>query len=320
METPFWQDLPSGKHQRRCIVDGDLGFEVFIWRGENADEKVLLINGATHGDEWEGPIALTEWANTWHPNHLRGTVVMVPVLNEAAFFACRRESPLDGGNLARVFPGDPQGTPTQRIAHVFETQFIAHAGYYADFHSAGATYEIWPWAGYVMTEDEAILETQRRMASCFPSTWHWGSAYLPGRTISAACEHNVPAIYLECQGKGGVDEGDLEILRAGIDNLTKHLGFIDGETELHEPDGVRESSGGEEGHLQVENPAPCDGILTQIMPVGARIEKGELLATVQPLDGSSPQEVHSPKTGRIVMTRRFRAVTKDDALAAVVEI
>jgi predicted deacylase len=320
MHTPFWQDLPAGFHRKRCIIDGELGFEVFVWRGEDAGNKALLLNGATHGDEWEGPTFLTELAQQFRPEDLSGTIVAVPVLNEAAFFACQRCSPLDEKNLARVFPGDENGTPTEKLAHAWQTRFIAHASFYVDLHSAGAPHEIFPWAGYVMHNDAEVLQAQRRMSACFPKLWHWGTPYLPGRTISAASENNVPAIYLELQGKGGCEESDLNIIRSGFENIVKAFGFVHGEPQLHQPTGLRESTQGEEGHLQVENPAPCDGILTRIVEAGTRVEAGEVLAVVQPLDGSAAREVRAAEAGRAVMVRRFRAVCKGDALAVIVDI
>jgi predicted deacylase len=320
MSTPFWKDLPAGFHQRRYFIAGDIGFEVFIWRGDDADSRVLLLNGATHGDEWEGPTFLTELATHFRPEKLNGTIVAVPVLNEGAFFACNRVAPSDQKNLARVFPGSENGAPTEKLAHAWQTQFIQHANFYVDIHSAGAPHEIWPWAGYVMHEDAGVLETQRKMASCFPNMWHWGTPYLPGRTISAACENNVPAIYLELQGKGGCEAGDLEIIREGFANIVKTLGFVPGEPKQYAPTGLRESTQGEEGHLQVENPAPCDGILTQIVEAGKRVHEGETLAIVQPLDGGAPREVLAAHAGRAVMVRRFRAVREGDALAVIVDI
>ena len=94
---------------------GGVGFDAFIWRGEPG--PVLLVNGATHGDEYEGPTLLRTWAEHWRPRRLVGTVVFVPVLNEAAFFAGQRCAPVDGANLARVFPGQANGSPTERLAH-----------------------------------------------------------------------------------------------------------------------------------------------------------------------------------------------------------
>jgi predicted deacylase len=171
-----------------------------------------------------------------------------------------------------------------------------------------------------MHEDAGVLQTQRKMGSCFPNVWHWGTPYLPGRTISAAKENSVPAIYLELQGKGGVESSDLEIIREGFANIIKTFGFVSGEPKHYAPAGLRESTLGQEGHLQVENPAPCDGLLMQIVESGKRVLEGEILAVVQPLDGGAPREVLAAHPGRAVMVRRFRALKKDDALAVIVDI
>ncbi len=130
---------------------------------------MLLVNGATHGDEYEGPTLLRTWAERWRPRRLAGTVVFVPVLNEAAFFAGQRCAPVDGANLARVFPGKANGSPTERLAHLFDTQLLAQCTHYADLHSAGAAYHLKPWTGYV-THRGAINRTQRAMAACFDTT------------------------------------------------------------------------------------------------------------------------------------------------------
>jgi predicted deacylase len=46
-----------------------------------------------------------------------GTLLMVPVCNMATYATAIRNSPVDGLNLARVFPGSETGTLTQRIAY-----------------------------------------------------------------------------------------------------------------------------------------------------------------------------------------------------------
>ena len=144
--------LRPGFHHRRLERDG-VGFEVFVWRGEPG--PVLLVNGATHGDEYEGPTLLRQWVEDWKPTGLRGTVALVPVLNEPAFFAAQRCSPLDGLNLARVFPGSRRGKPTQRLACLFDEQLLAQSTHYIDLHSAGATYGLDPWGATAPTWKKA---------------------------------------------------------------------------------------------------------------------------------------------------------------------
>lgn len=320
MQAPFWAKWKPGRYHRRLkYAGGKLGFEAHIWRGEQPG-PVLLLNGATHGDEYEGPTLLNEMAANWNPSDLRGTVIAVPVLNEPAFFAGRRDTPLDGKNLARVFPGDPEGIPTEQLAYTFRTKLIAHATHYADFHSAGAAYEIWPWVGYCMVDDATILETQRHMARCFSNFWCWGSAYLPGRTLSAAWEHRVPAIYVECQGRGTVEQKDLKQLRQGLNRLLLALEILPGKVQLKPHAVVRESATRNEGYLQIDHPAPFDGLLTSIIRVGTPLKQGDLIGTVQPLNGKAAKEVLAARGGRAVFVRRQRSVRKGDALATVVPI
>jgi predicted deacylase len=61
--------LSPGFHHRRFEARRT-GFDAFIWRG--GPGPVLLLNGATHGDEYEGPTLLREWAERWRPKRLNG--------------------------------------------------------------------------------------------------------------------------------------------------------------------------------------------------------------------------------------------------------
>ena len=318
MNPPFWSKLKHGFHHRRIRADKTgPGFEVFVWRGRQPG-PTLLMNAATHGDEYEGPTVLSKMARAWRPKNLRGTVILVPVLNENAFFAGRRESGVDGRNLARVFPGKPNGTPTERLAYLFRTRLLRHADLYVDFHSAGVLFNLIPWVGYCMTADPVILEKQRKMAQCFDRFWCWGTPYLPGRTLSAAYEHRVPGLYMECKGRGDVDPADLQNLERGVQRLLRAFDFIPGRVKLRRQRITRESATANEGHLQIDHPSPCDGIMMSLIKLGARVRHGEVIGEVQPLPGGAPRFVRANRSGRVVLIRRQRSLRKGDTLAVVV--
>lgn len=314
--SEFWKTLPSGFHRRR-VGGRTCGFEAFVWRGDRPG-LTLLLNGATHGDEYEGPTVLTEMARSWRPRNLRGAVIAVPVLNENAFLAGRRESPSDGKNLARVFPGKSTGSHTERLAHLFRTRVLQHVDLYMDFHSAGSVYEIEPWVGYCVVGDPRIMETQRKMARCFDRFWCWGSAYLPGRTISAAWEHCVPSIYSESHGRGDLLPRDVTDLRRGIERMLVAFGFLPGRVALKRHRVTRESTSKNEGYLQLDHPSPCDGLIMSLVKLGAHVKRGRVVAEVQPLDGRRSRIVRTVKTGRVVFVRRQRSIRKGEAIATVV--
>src|SRR5215207_2637647 len=78
---------------------GNLMIPISVVR--NGAGPTALLTGANHGDEYEGPIALTELALSLAPHQVNGRVIIVPFRNAPAFRAGRRLSPADGLNLNR---------------------------------------------------------------------------------------------------------------------------------------------------------------------------------------------------------------------------
>lgn len=310
-----WGSLPEGIHQLRIGTRRN-GFDATAWVGRPG--PTLLVNGATHGDEYEGPTFLTGLAETWKPKQLLGTVVAVPVLNEPAFFAGTRNHPEDNGNLARVFPGDAKGSASAKLAALFLKKAIRFADYYLDFHSAGVSYEILPWVGFMTLEDAANNEIQKKMASCFSNLWCWESPYLAGRTISAAAELNIPHLYTESVGAGGVTARDLQDLESGFFSVLRLLGFIKGKYQPSKNWKYRATTDVDEAHLQLHHPSPFQGIFIQKKTVGEKVRKNQILGFVHRLDGSRREPIKASSTGLIVTIRRKRSVERGEALATIV--
>ena len=305
--------LPVGFQRRRIARDG-VGFEAFIWRG--GPGPVLLVNGATHGDEYEGPTLLQQWVQHWKPKGLRGTVVFVPVLNEVAFFAGARCRPDDGANLARSFPGKRRGTPTERLARLFDEQMLAQATHYVDFHSAGAANRLRPWVGYVTGMTAQVDRAQRAMSACFDRFWCWSGPFLPGRTLSAAALRRVPAIYTECQGAGDVAAVDLAALDLGLRRLLIVLGLLAGKKPRLRRQLTRLTRSARETHLQVHHQAPHDGLYLPTIRLDQKLRRGAPLGAVHQLDGTRTI-VRAEQSGRVVLVRLQRSVHRGDALAVL---
>ncbi|KAF7961622.1 hypothetical protein AWV80_31285 [Cupriavidus sp. UYMU48A] len=86
----------------------------------NGEGPCVLLMSGTHGDEYEGQVALTRLVRSLSYKKIRGQIIILPMANYPAAKAGLRVSPLDEGNLNRMFPGDVGGSPTQMIAHFIE--------------------------------------------------------------------------------------------------------------------------------------------------------------------------------------------------------
>ena len=121
---------------------------------KNGKGPTVLFTGANHGDEYEGPVALFDLANHINAEEISGRVIIIPGMNYPAFKAGKRTSPIDGGNMNRVFPGNPEGTFTEKIADYFNRTLLPMADYVVDFHSGGKTLDFLPFCCAHVLDDK----------------------------------------------------------------------------------------------------------------------------------------------------------------------
>ena len=97
----------------------------------------LLVQGAIHGSEIIGSMAILNFIKKLDPRGLRGNIIAVPVVNRMGFELSDRGSKIDGKDISRLFPGNPKGSVSDQVAYVYFEEVIRQANVMIDFH-AGA--------------------------------------------------------------------------------------------------------------------------------------------------------------------------------------
>jgi len=278
----------------------------------------LLIFGGVHGDEFEPMAAIRRLAEKVTPAELHGTLTLVPVVNEPAFLRGQRVAE-DGLDLARTFPGRPDGSITERIAHAASEQIRA-ADYFIDLHTGGTTMAVLPLAGYMLHPDRGVLDRQRRMARAFNLPVVWGtSTELHGRSLSIARDANVPAIYAEYQGAAVCSADGVDSYVAGCLSVMAELAMIDGRQRVKAAQVVVEDPRPESGHLQIKNPSPMTGFFEPTVRLGQQVTVGELLGSVSDSLSQHVEQIHARQSGLILLLRTFARVLAGDSLAVILE-
>lgn len=131
----------------------------------------LVAFGANHGNEVEGPFAIRRVMDLIDPAAVTGRIILVPVLNPAAFRAGARDSVLDDRvNLNRAFVPGAGVTPgiagiTHRIAAFVRAAIWPQVHVVLDLHSGGEVARFVPLASFHEVDDPAqaleIEETAR---------------------------------------------------------------------------------------------------------------------------------------------------------------
>jgi predicted deacylase len=268
---------------------------------------VLVVSGGVHGDEYEGPLTITRLFRELEPSQLSGTFVGLVVANTPAFDAGTRISPIDGLNLARVFPGDPHGSVTRQIAYWMGERLIGQADFYIDLHSSGSDMEMPQMIGYLDTAPVADL--QKRVAEAFHAQVLWEHPPPPvksgvGATTYYAYEHNIPAIYTECPASRRVSLPDVNVYQRGVRNAMRVLGMLPGGLEGQKSTYHLYGSGNWEKGNAVEN----SGYFLPQRKLLEWVEKGDLLGTVSDLAGNLLEEVRAHTAGYVVMRRLLPTV------------
>jgi len=200
----------------------------FICIANGSGPTVLLMAG-NHGDEYEGQIALLKLSRMLAAEQVQGRIIILPAANFPAAMAGRRISPIDGGNLNRSFPGDPNGSPTQMIAHFIESRLLPLSDYVIDIHSGGSSLHYKPTILARLSTPSDKWKVMLRSLKAFGAPFGLLFRALEGedRTMSAAAErHRVVYLCPELGGSGTVSRASLSLAEEGLRRCLASFGII----------------------------------------------------------------------------------------------
>jgi uncharacterized protein len=119
----------------------DVGIDGVLLRGQGASPLIAVVAGV-HGDEYDGIHACVELSRSIDLSTLTASLILVPIVNKKAFEAQQRRTPVDGIDLNRVFPGDPLGTFSERLAKLVFDEIVCEADFVISLHGWSQTGEV----------------------------------------------------------------------------------------------------------------------------------------------------------------------------------
>lgn len=302
-------------HSRDDSAWGSLMISITV--AKNGDGPTALLTGANHGDEYEGPLALVELAANIQADALMGRVIIIPFMNMPAFTAGTRTSPIDAGNMNRVFPGRPDGSITEKIADYFQRYLLPMADIVLDFHSGGKTLDFLPFAA------SHILEDKEQQARCCAARDAFNAPFSmqmleiesAGMYDDAVEGMGKTFVTTELGGAGTSTPQTVEIARKGVRNLLIHAGIMQGNLSI-----------GPTRHLVQDDDdcfhfSPISGMIEFVKTLGDPVAKGDLLARIwdSTRTGVTPVEIHSKLDGILAVRHTYGLIQHGDCLAVLAQ-
>jgi predicted deacylase len=313
------------------VATGDADLEVDELRGSAGPTVVLL--GGVHGDEPEGVLAARRVAGLLGGVALAGAVRVLAVAHPPAHAAAARCSPADGGDLARAFPGDRSGPPTARVAAAISEAVLGDADLLIDLHSAGRVGAMPLFCGFLAGGDPVVAARSQAAARAFAAPLTWAhDAIGPGRSLTAAAQRGIPAIYVEAGGGGEVRGVELDAMVRGTLAVLAAWGLLDAETAaalaaiatpsapLAGATDARLVVRGGSGDLDRSRVAAAAGTLVTRVRVGERVASGATLADLVDDRGRWLEAVTTAHDGIVMFLRREARVAAGDAVALVAPV
>ena len=285
----------------------------------SGEGPTVLLTGGDHGDEYEGPVALSKLASDLRAHDVRGRAIIVPFMNYPAFRTGTRTSPIDAGNLNRSFPGKPDGTVTEKIVDYFQRYLRPLADYVLDIHAGGRTLDFVPFAAVHVLDDKA------EQARCEAAMEAFGAPYSMrlleldsvGMFDTAVEQAGKVFVSTELGGGSASTAKSVAIASRGVRGILRYAGILDGDeqsgmerrttTLLEIPDGSCYITG------------EHDGLLEMCRDLGEAVTCGDVLARVYDTSrtGVPAVEYRAWRDG-IVAARHFPGLVKVGDTVAVV--
>jgi len=260
-----------------------------------------FVSAAIHGDEINGVEIIRRLLGLKTLQRLRGTLLLVPVVNVHGFLDRSRYLP-DRRDLNRCFPGHPTGSIAARLAYIFSKEVAFKADFGIDLHTGALDRSNLPQIR-VTRDDEAAAE----LAAAFGAPVVIGANSRDGSLRHAAAERGIPVIVYEAGEALRFDELSIRAGVRGIMRVLRARQMLPARKEKMPREAVRASS-------SVWVRAPSSGIVTQRGALGRRIKKGEKLAVISDPLGARSDPVISPINGLIIGRSNLPLAHEGDAL------
>ena len=318
-------DVPAGTKQftYHTIMNNDavrIEMPVGVVSG-SVDGPTLIVTGGLFATEYSGVEAASRMYRDFDPDTISGRVIIIPVITMDAFrfrtpmFGLNAGiSPMDGKSLNSVFPGDPDGSATEVLAHYVFSELVARSDYHIDLRGGDLAESHVVHSIHPSNASERVNRVSEEMSRACGFEYFQSREVAPRSLVYEASQAGVPSIITQC-GLGYKTQPEEDFINAHVQAVTnnlKYLGMLDGGLVSHpNPRELRPDF----DQLR----ATTGGVFQGIADQGDILEIGQLIGRVTSLDGRVLQELRSPIDGVVHELLVRRVVFQGDLLYNLVQ-
>jgi len=251
----------------------------------------LGIVAGTHATEYP-PIdaAIRLYAET-DPMKLKGTLLIIPVLNVAAFWTTTPYlNPQDSLDISNLYMSEGRSI-SYLIAHAVRDFFWPKVEYLIELHGGDLMEDVVAHSAFERTGEKKVDEGSEMLAKAYGTEFIFERK---GRDVRPSI--GKPRIIAEAGREGKLEEEFTNVHLTGLTNIMRKLRMIDGEPKLARKQVLV--------HGRYELFAHNAGLFYSKVKPGDTVSKGESISLIKNLEGQTVEDVRAANDGvvQLVMT------------------
>lgn len=275
----------------------------------------LVIQAGVSGLEIEPAMTLPKVVEEIDPDHLAGTLIVVPLMNTTGFEFEQVEAVWDGKDLNSLGRGRAEGTVSEQLLHRYYTDVVESADALVDIHT-GALWGYFRYAGVYAT---GAQDASRDLALALGLP-HVLLGQPEDNSLAHVAAQNGKAVVSAWIGGGpGLRDfrvEDAQRVRLAVFNALRHLGMLSAMPALPTPDGADITL--LQGHTVLRSGSPRGMVFMDKTKRGQSVAAGERLGYVRhPFTGETLHDITAPRPGIMLHAGGVWPMLHDDAILAI---
>lgn len=285
----------------------DMMMRVHVIHGKQPGPAVF-VSAAIHGDEIIGVEIIRRIARMKMLAKIKGTLILIPVVNGYGFLAMTRYLP-DRRDLNRVFPGSDTGSSASQLAFTFMKEIVTKCQYGIDLHSGALHRENLPQIRANL--DDPIV---RAMANAFGASVMLNSNLLDGSLRQAAGAVGCHMLLYEAGEALRFNERAVRIGVKGCLGVMRNVGLL---PKLKPRKSRMEPIQPKSSHWLR---APMSGLMRAAYSLGDVVKRGAVVASISGPLGELEEHVVAKHSGVIIGRTNLPLVSRGDALFHIARV
>jgi len=263
---------------------------IMIVNGSSDGPRLGIVAG-THATEYPSiDAAIRLYAET-DPMKLKGTLLIIPVLNVAAFWTTTPYlNPQDSLDISNLYMSEGRSI-SYLIAHAVRDFFWPKVEYLIELHGGDLMEDVVAHSAFERTGDKKVDEGSEMLAKAYGTEFIFERK---GRDVRPSI--GKPRIIAEAGREGKLEEEFTNVHLTGLTNIMKKLKMIDGEPKLARKQVLV--------HGRYEVLAHNAGLFYSKVKSGDTVSKGQSISLIKNLEGQTVEDVRAANDGvvQLVMT------------------